>query len=175
MLFAKIYVGKEDVEKWDPVLKDGKADFEKEGVKPCSCLFLRSARLIDGNFADLKVVSGYDGEVWSEVSVHGISSSISSPRSRNLLGQRIVGEYYAIDVEICPFDRIGTSEDYFVCFVRRELENGISAEYSAPIAEAIAQDVADDVSECADKYKWNDCDVRLGIGRVILKALGREV
>lgn len=69
------------------------------------------------------------------------------------------------------FERLGTTRDEFACMVGREIEIGLSSEYSRDIAEAIAQRVAEDVEETADVSKWNDCDVNLGVGRVILEAL----
>ena len=69
------------------------------------------------------------------------------------------------------FKRLGTTREGFACMVGREIEMGLSSEYSRDIAEAIVQRVAEDVEETADVSKWNDCDVNLGVGRVILKAL----
>lgn len=79
-----------------------------------------------------------------------------------------------------PFEALETNRRDFVETVMRELLNGVTGDYAGKIADAIADDVADDVAECAvaecaDPNAWNDCDVRLAIGRVLLKALKVEV
>ncbi len=73
------------------------------------------------------------------------------------------------------YTELGCSRDDFCETVAHEIENGITSEYSAKIADAIADKVAEDVMESADPKEWNDCDVRLGSGRVLLKALGVDV
>ena len=80
-------------------------------------------------------------------------------------------------VVVCdnPFEALDTNRRDFFETVIRELLNGVTCDYAGKIADAIAEDVADDVVECADPNAWNDCDVRLAIGRVLLKTLGVSV
>lgn len=56
-----------------------------------------------------------------------------------------------------------------------EIEDGITSEYSVKIADAIADKVAVDVLDAAEHNEWNSCDIRLGVGMVILKRFGVEV
>lgn len=72
------------------------------------------------------------------------------------------------------YDHIGSPRHKFVNLVRRALTEGISHEYAGRIAEAMADKVAEDIEETADLVEWNACDVDIGIGRVLLKALGVE-
>lgn len=69
---------------------------------------------------------------------------------------------------------LGISRDEFQSLVYREILNGISSDYANSIADRICDDVASDIRDTADLEKWNDCDARLGIGRVLLKAVGGE-
>jgi hypothetical protein len=45
-------------------------------------------------------------------------------------------------------------------------------DYAQKIATTIADDVAQDVCDSADLEHWSIGDVRLGIGRVLMKFLG---
>lgn len=76
---------------------------------------------------------------------------------------------------MCVYDKIGCTRNAFCEMVRHEIENGITSEYSAEIADAIADKVAVDVLESADPHEWNTCDIGLGVGRVILKRFGVDV
>ena len=69
---------------------------------------------------------------------------------------------------------LGISREEFQSLVCREMLNGISSDYAKSIADRIADDVAQDVCDTADHENWNDCDARLGIGRVLLKAVGGD-
>jgi len=69
---------------------------------------------------------------------------------------------------------LGISREEFQSLVCREMLNGISSDYAKSIADRIADDVASDIRDTADIKNWNDCDARLGIGRVLLKAVGGE-
>lgn len=73
------------------------------------------------------------------------------------------------------YEELETNRRDFVGTVMRELLAGVTGDYAGKIADAIADDVAKDVVECADQNAWNDCDVRLAIGRVLLKTLGVSV
>lgn len=79
------------------------------------------------------------------------------------------------DEESPVYKELGTHRLGFLKVVERTLLDGISGDYVGLLADAIADDVAEDVSECADIKNWNSCDVSLGVGRVILKALGVDV
>ena len=73
------------------------------------------------------------------------------------------------------FGKIGIERHDFINVVERSLLDGISGDYVRLLAERIAEGVAEDIDECADVGNWNSCDVSLGVGRVILKALGLDV
>lgn len=73
------------------------------------------------------------------------------------------------------YGKIGCTRDDFCTMLLDEIEDGITSEYSAKIVDAIADKVAVDILESADHKKWNTCDLRLGIGRVILKRFGVDV
>lgn len=69
---------------------------------------------------------------------------------------------------------LGISREEFQSLVCRELLNGVGHDHAIRISERIADDVASDIRDTADPGNWNDCDARLGIGRVLLKAVGGE-
>lgn len=48
------------------------------------------------------------------------------------------------------------------------------SDYATRISDAIIDQVVEDVEECADPVKWNEDDVRLAAGRVIMRALNLE-
>ena len=73
------------------------------------------------------------------------------------------------------YDRLGCTRDDFCTMLLHDIEDGITSEYSAKIADAIADKVAVDVMETADQEEWNTCDISLGVGRVLLKTLGIDV
>lgn len=50
----------------------------------------------------------------------------------------------------------------------------ISSDYAPVIINALADDVAQDVWETADRENFNDDDVRMAVGRVLMKRLGIE-
>jgi len=51
----------------------------------------------------------------------------------------------------------------------------ISTDYIRPIAEVCSEEVADDIIAAADPTDWNDDDVRLAFGRVLMRRLRIEV
>ena len=73
------------------------------------------------------------------------------------------------------YGKLGCTRDDFCTMLLEEIEDGITSEYSEKIADAIADNVAVDVLESSDHNEWNSCDIRLGVGRVILKRFGVEV
>ena len=73
------------------------------------------------------------------------------------------------------YAKLGCTRDDFCTMLLHEIEDGITSEYSAKIADAIADKVAVDVLEAADPEEWNTCDISLGVGRVLLKTLGIDV
>lgn len=48
-----------------------------------------------------------------------------------------------------------------------------SSSYAAVLADELLTEVTQDVCECSD-YNWNEDDVRLALGRVLIKRLGIE-
>lgn len=59
--------------------------------------------------------------------------------------------------------------------IRRIVEmlfiDSISSDYVNTIIDCIIDDVVQDVCECADEQNWNEDDVRLAIGRVLINKL----
>lgn len=56
--------------------------------------------------------------------------------------------------------------------VSMESCGAIGADYVRAIAEACADEVAEDVAAAADPQNWNDDDVRMAFGRVLVRRLG---
>ena len=54
------------------------------------------------------------------------------------------------------------------------LKPQIASYYWEKIADVIIDDVVKDVNECADPQDWDEDDVRLAVGRVILERLDIE-
>lgn len=69
---------------------------------------------------------------------------------------------------------LGISREEFQSLVCREMLNGISSDYAKRIADRISDDVAQDICDTADHENWNNHDARIGIGRVLLKAVGGD-
>lgn len=57
-------------------------------------------------------------------------------------------------------------------FMLSLLKKSISDDYVVYIADNILDDVVEDVKETADRTEWNEDDVRLAIGRVLIDKLG---
>lgn len=57
----------------------------------------------------------------------------------------------------------------------RLLSKSISDDYVSELTNAIAEDVYQDVDETADPGEWNEDDVRLALGRVLLRKCGRII
>ena len=73
------------------------------------------------------------------------------------------------------YKELGTDHDYMVDLIGNHSDSilgNLPTEYSAPIAEKIADDVARDVWETADREDWSMGDVALAVGRVLCKKLG---
>ena len=66
---------------------------------------------------------------------------------------------------------LGCPREEFLEYIKNELVRSMAADYVDAIAERIADDVAHDICDTAGPEKWNDCDMRLGIGRVLVKLL----
>ena len=73
------------------------------------------------------------------------------------------------------YGKLGCTRDDFCTMLLEDIEDGITSEYSAKIADAIADKVAVDVLESSDPKEWNSCDISLGVGRVILNRFGVDV
>ena len=65
---------------------------------------------------------------------------------------------------------IGRPRREFVKLIDCKLTESMSGDYTAEIAEKIADDVAEDICDTADVDNWSEGDLRLAIGRVLLKA-----
>ena len=79
------------------------------------------------------------------------------------------------DEDVSAYEGLGIIRDDLCTMVRQELEEGIVEDYSDQITDAIVDDVAEGVLEAADPKEWNNCDVRLEIGRVLCRKLGIDV
>jgi hypothetical protein len=63
------------------------------------------------------------------------------------------------------------------CFLESELKSAISDEYLNDICHAIRDEVLWDVKETSawsENRTWNDDDIKLAVGRVLMKKLGLE-
>lgn len=64
-------------------------------------------------------------------------------------------------------------------FIREQtiecLKGCVADDYVKPIMENIIDDVIEDVLCCADKEFMNIVDIRLAIGRTLIKKLGIEI
>lgn len=182
ILRAYAGIPKSEIDYWNDVLDGGKADFSKEKLAPMSCVFVKSVEFSDGFSADIKVCTDTmeSGGVWSEMAIYDPSgkevylSDVSDRLSGTWAGE-IDGKRYEVYVDVDWFGKINVNKKEFKRILRYELTTGLSAEYVDKIVDAMAEKVAEDVAECADPDAWNSCDVSLGAGRVILKALGVEV
>jgi len=180
----KAYAGlpKSDLEYWDRLLRADRVDYSAEKLAPYSCVYSWSVEFDDRFSADIRVCtdSADSGSVWSEMILYdpaGIEVELS-PVSDTLSGDwsfDLPESRYYVRVGLDRFEAIGTTERRFKQILRKELLSGVSKEYLDDIVDCIAEQVAEDVEECADPDNWNSCDVSLGAGRVILKALGVEV
>lgn len=54
------------------------------------------------------------------------------------------------------------------------LKKSISDDYVGYIIDNILDDVVNDVKETADPEEWNEDDIKLAIGRVILDKIGAD-
>ena len=72
------------------------------------------------------------------------------------------------------YNELGTDHDYLVDLIGNHSDSilgNLPTEYSALIAEKIADDVARDVCETADHEDWSVGDVALAVGRVLCRKL----
>lgn len=63
--------------------------------------------------------------------------------------------------------------DYIVDKVRSELCNATEKELATQIAYHIVDDVIEDIKKTSDHPEFNDSDIRIAIGRVLLNALDK--
>ena len=68
-----------------------------------------------------------------------------------------------------------TKEKWIRQAVEQLLLDSIAEDYIDRITDIIIDDVIEDINETADPERWNNDDVRLAIGRVILKKFGETV
>lgn len=191
--YEEVSIPEADIKHWSPILSRGLVDYKEHNLAEFSSVCVVSAVFGDGAKADIRIKTGSarDRTIWGEMVVHdkhGREVACSTYTCRELTGEWFTRSgdsegrsvKYTVDisqaVDVRPvFERLGIEKDDFSAVVRQSLENGISSEYSAILAERICIDVAWDVYEAADPSEWNDSDVRLGIGRAILKGLGVDV
>lgn len=63
-------------------------------------------------------------------------------------------------------------------FLVRELKSAISEDYLYDICHAIRDEVLQDVKETSDWFKdrtWNNDDIKLSVGRVLMRKLGLKL
>lgn len=78
-------------------------------------------------------------------------------------------------MEMNNYKKLGTTKAEIIDGIRTLNLNGpISDDYIGHIAEAVADDVVRDLWETADHEYWNDDDLRLAFGRVLMDKLGIE-
>lgn len=191
--YEEVSIPEADIKHWSPILSQGLVDYKEHNLSEFSSVYVVSAVFGDGAKADIYIKTGSaeDGNILGEMVVHdkhGREVACSTDTCRELTGEWLARSgdsegrsvKYIVDisqaVDVRPvFERLGIEKEDFSTVVCQSLENGISSEYSAILAERICIDVAWDVYEAADPSEWNDSDVRLGIGRAILKGLGVDV
>ena len=71
--------------------------------------------------------------------------------------------------------RLKLHSDLSVVKLDELLRKSMSDEYSGYIANGIMDDVVDDIHETADHEDWNDDDLKLAVGRVLMDKLSMEV
>lgn len=117
------------------------------------------AEAIEGGFIICRASGGY-GE-----RVKAFPYELEDLQEKAEPAAKEYGIYYSI---------LGISREEFQSLVCREMLNGISSDYAKRIADRISDDVAQDICDTADHENWNNHDARLGIGRVLLKAVGGD-
>lgn len=78
-------------------------------------------------------------------------------------------------MEMNNYKKLGTTKAEIIESIWTLNMNGpISNDYIRHIAEAVADDVVQDLWETADHEYWNDDDLRLAFGRALMDRLGIE-
>ena len=184
MMTERIEIDKATVDKWNAILRQSGNAFDGDGsLSPVGrCLFVRTAEFEDGTLCDVKVCASGPYRWVEAVAYDSHGHKLwSSPSVDNLLWGwkfylvKVDGSTAAYSVEVVQgtpsrkkWETLGESRDDFRETVQEELENGVTKEYSAQIAEFIVDRVAEDIIETADVENWSMGDLRLGIGRVLL-------
>jgi hypothetical protein len=70
------------------------------------------------------------------------------------------------------YKEIGVGRPYLIDVIVDLGLDFLPQEYINRLAEAIVDDVAEDMAASADKDEWGSGDVRFAVGRVLLKRLG---
>ena len=70
------------------------------------------------------------------------------------------------------YKEIGVGRPYLIDMIVDLGLDFLPLEYISRLAEAIADDVAEDITVSADREVWGNDDVRFSVGRVLLKRLG---
>lgn len=169
------------------LLKTKKVDYDKEQISKYSVVYRWTVKFDDGASADIRVCSDSreSGYLWSEMVVYdslGREIGFSEPESY-LAGEWVliceledgaVQTYCVVvksDKHNSLYESLDIVRDDMCTMIKEELEDGITTEYSDKITDAIAEAVAEDISTSADKDGWSRSDVRLAIGRVLLRNL----
>lgn len=195
---AKLRIDAWKVKFWNNMLRmanDGKVDYAKHGLSGFSAPFKEKVVFENGNYAMLMVCTASPSQgVLSARCYLFDKSGLEIDRTDdycNLTGSYVMyqgNQRYALEVESKDIDEpgnrggyfgnqpwmytnLGCCRDDFVRFVSKMLRFCLAPDYAEQIADKMADDVAKDVCDTADVDKWNDCDLRLAIGRVILKAV----
>ena len=70
------------------------------------------------------------------------------------------------------YELLNITKDKFVRLLFRELVFVTDYDYAQKLATIISDDVAQDICDSADLKCWSVSDIRIGIGRVLLKQFG---
>lgn len=70
------------------------------------------------------------------------------------------------------YELLNITKEKFTSLLFRELVFVTDYDHAQKIATFISDDVAQDVCDCADLENWSVSDIRIGIGRVLLKHFG---
>lgn len=186
------------VKYWEDLMRMDKVDYSKYGLSKFAAPFHGKVQFPNGNYASVMVCTDTPnaGTLWAQCILFDKNGN---EVDRTDVADCLVGTYvmydkdqrYAVIVESKMVDepgnkggyfgdqpwmynQLGCSRKDFVDHVRMGLENGVIRDYSYQIAEKIVDDVAQDICDSADVNKWNSCDIGLGTGRVLARAVGAE-
>ena len=187
-----ISIPRDEVERWDHLMSLDFVDLSGEGLGEAECVFFASVKFKNGVLADLKVCTSYGehaGHLWSELVAYderGFELWHSEP-SDGLLGpwefelkhtmlkRPIQYRVNVVTADISAYNDLGVSRSDLVDNIETVLKSGMADDYVGAMAELVADEVASDMAASSDPKKWGLCDVKLGVSRAIMKALGQGV